>query len=671
MEKQILPSFINIDISNYAAQLASKLDGYLRKIDEILSSIKEPTWDNIMYPLDVMSDELERFWSPVSHLHSVVNSKELRDCYEACLPKLSAYESAVGHNKALYEAIKNIDKNNLNSVQIKIIDDALRDFKLSGVALSADKKKSFEKITTELSELSNKFSNNILDAVQDFSLHITDASKMRGLPDHIVAGAKEQARDKKLSGWLLNLEQPTYVGVITYAEDRELRKQFYEAYVTRASDKGPSACKFDNTQIMNKILARRQELATILGYKNYAEVSIVSKMVESTSKVDAFLQDLVSVSRSKALEEVHSLEQFARENYQLETLEPWDVAFIAEKKQQSLFSISQEMLRPYFPLPRVLEGLFIIINRLYGMHLKKVPNVDVWHKDVECYAVFDENNNIRGYIYMDLFARENKRSGAWMDSIRSRFKKLDGEIQAPIATLTCNFAKSTPKQVATLSHDEVLTLFHECGHCLHHVLTKVDYLSASGVHGVEWDAVELPSQFFENWCWDKEALRLLTKHVSTGESLSDELFANLIASKNFQSAMALIRQLEFAIFDFQIHEKYLEEENFIQNTLNEVRKNVTVVPVVAYNRFQHSFSHIFSGGYAAGYYSYKWAEVLSADAFARFSDEGIFNAKTGRDFLRNILEVGGSVKAQDAFVNFRGREASIDALLKQDGITGS
>jgi oligopeptidase A len=674
-----MPAFANIDLDSYVAHLDKMLNTNLDEIADILDGLhldfvdgKEnlPTWEKLMYPLDVISDKVEKFWAPLAHLHAVVNSPKLRKCYQECLPKLTSYESKIGQNKDLFLALQKISRDDLNSVQNKILDDAILDFKLSGVGLSNNDKKRFEEVQTELAELTNQFENNILDAVQDFTLHVKDASKLAGLPEYLLANSQELAQIKNLDGWLLNLEQPTFVGVITYAEDRELRQKFYEAYSTRASDVGPSANKFDNTNVMDKILALRSETAKLLGYENYAEVSIATKMADSVNHVNKFLQDLAKIAYPKAQAEFETLKKYAKDKLGIDEVMPWDIAFVSEKMLHELYDVSQEKLRPYFPLPRVLSGLFNIINKLYGVTLEKVENVEVWHKDVECFAVLSEDQSVCGYLYVDLFARENKRSGAWMDIMQSRYLRADGTMQLPIATLTCNFAKSAQDKIATLSHDEVQTLFHECGHCLHHVLTKVDYIAASGVHGVEWDAVELPSQFFENWCWDKDALALLSQHIDTHESLPYSVYTNLLNSKNFLSAMALVRQLEFSIFDFRIHEQYVQSDaDFIMQTLKKVRSEVGVVPVANYNRFQNSFSHIFAGGYAAGYYSYKWAEVLSADAFAKFEENGIFNPKTGREFLRSILEVGGSKKAKIAFKDFRGRDPDIKALLRQTGIT--
>ncbi|MGQ3889303.1 M3 family metallopeptidase [Legionella sp. CNM-1927-20] len=669
MSQTALPKFSQVKPDTFVEQLDTLLQENLQKIAELLKQRQPFTWHSLMQPLEEMEDFLERFWSPMSHLHAVVNSKALRDCYQACLPKLSAYEAAIGHNDALYKAIESIDAEDLNVIEQKIVADTLKDFELSGVALSKENKVRFEAIQTRLSELSNQFENHVLDATQAFSLHLTDESRLKGLPQHALQTAKELAAEKGLEGWILNLEFPSYLAVITYADDRALREMFYQAYVTRASEQGPYAGQFDNGPIIDEILALRHEKAKLLGFANYAELSLATKMASSTSEVSHFLLDLAERAHSQAKKDIESLKQFAQSEYQLEKVEPWDIAYLSEKMRHKYYDLSQEDLRPYFPLNKVMAGLFTIIERLYGIRLEIVPNVDTWHQDVTCYRLIDEHNIERGFIYMDLFARQNKRGGAWMDSLQSRRRVNGRHIQPPIATLTCNFAKPGANKMATLSHDELSTLFHELGHCLHHVLTQVDYLDVSGIHGVEWDAVELPSQFFENWCWEKSALELLAEHVETGEPLPDSLYQKLIAAKNFQSAMAMMRQLEFSLFDFRIHQEFnAEQKQFVQTILNQVRSQTTVVPIAKYNRFQHSFSHIFAGGYAAGYYSYKWAEVLSSDAFARFEEEGIFNPKTGRDFLHSILEVGGSKKAKDAFISFRGRPAAIDALLRHNGI---
>lgn len=664
-----LPQFTSLNVETFAYELDTLLKANLKQINALLETNSSYSWDNLMRPLEEMDDQIERFWSPLSHLHAVVQTPALRQCYQACLPKFSAYEATIGQNQRLYNAIKSLDKTKLNTIQQKIVDDSLQDFELSGVALSAEKKQRFEAIQEQLSVLSNQFENNVLDASQAYSLHITNEERLKGLPEHALHAAAALAKEKKLFGWVLNLEFPCYIAVVTYAEDRSLREEMYHAFVTRASDQAPSLEKYDNTLVMEELLALRHEKANLLGFSNFAELSLATKMAHSTDQVIDFLSNLRERGYQQAVDEYVHLKQFALNECQLDDLAPWDIAYLSEKKQQLHYAISQEELRPYFPLPKVMEGLFSIVKKLYGMTMEPSNKVDTWHPEVACYCIKDDKNQVRGYIYADLFARQNKRGGAWMDSLQSRRKLQDGSIQLAMATLTCNFAKAAANQPPSLSHDEVLTLFHELGHCLHHVLTQVDYLDVSGTHGVEWDAVELPSQFFENWCWEEEALQLLTAHVDSGEPLPKLLFDKLIAAKNFQSAMAMMRQLEFSLFDFRIHKEYKSNiKAFIPTILADVRKNTSVVPMAPYNRFQHSFNHIFGGSYAAGYYSYKWAEVLSSDAFARFEEEGVFNEKTGRDFLHKILEVGGSLKASEAYVNFRGRPATIDALLKHNGI---
>lgn len=664
-----LPQFSHIKIEHFKSHLDALLKNHLEEIDRLLKENHHYTWDNLIYPLDSLADELERFWSPFAHMHAVMDSETIRESYEACLPLLSAYDAAIGHNQDLYEAIKSIDQHSLNPAQKKIIADSIQDFELSGVALSKANKKRFEAIQSRLAELSSKFENNVLDATHAYTIHITEAERMAGLPEHALNTAKELAHEKGLDGFVLTLEYPCFQAVITHAEDRALREEMYRAYITRASDQGPNAGTFDNTPLIDEILSLRHEKAELLGFNNFAELSLATKMAASTNQVTEFIYDLISRTRDKGKAEFRQLEVFAQDKWNLSPVNPWDVAYLSEKRRQDLYSLSQEELRPYFPQPKVMQGLFAIVKKLFGMSIEEIEGVDVWHKDVQCYCIVDESNQTRGYIYTDLFARPHKRNGAWMDSMQSRRKLEDGTVQLPIATLTCNFAKPSANRPAMLSHDEVVTLFHEFGHCLHHVLTQVDYLGGSGINGVEWDAVELPSQFFENWCWDEHALSLLTSHADTGETLPSALYERLIAAKNFQSAMAMLRQMEFALFDFRIHQEYQTgTASFVPNILADVRSKTSVVPIVPYNRFQHSFSHIFGGGYAAGYYSYMWAEVLSSDAFARFEEEGIFNPKTGHDFLKSILEVGGSRKAADAFVEFRGRPATIDALLRHNGI---
>lgn len=665
-----LPNFSNFNPTSFPEHFKALLKQNLTSIDTLLKTNTHFTWDNLMHPLDDLDDMLSKTWAPLGHLNAVMHSPALREAYQACLPELSAYESAIHHNQALFQAIKALDTSTLDTTQKKIIADTRRDFELAGVALPADTQARFEAINTRLAELSNQFDNNVLDAVAAYSLHITDKTKLTGLPDHAIKRAAACAEEKKREGWVLNLEIPCYLAVITYADDRELRKTMHEAYATRASDLGPNAKQFDNTDLIREILALRHEKSQLLGFKDYAERSLATKMAETPTHVFDFISSLVERVLPKAKQEVEALKHFADKHCGLKTFEPWDVSYVSQKKKEAEYALNDEALRPYFPLPHVMKGMFDIIKQLYGVQLTDITEtVDTWHPDVRCYALHDEEQQLCGYLYMDLFARSNKRGGAWMDDAQSRRKLADGSIQPPIAFLTCNFAKSESYPVPTLSHDEVVTLFHEMGHCLHHLLTQVDYLGASGIHGVEWDAVELPSQFFENFCWDPIALKQLSAHVETNEPLPSALFDALLASKQFQASLHLIRQLEFAWFDFLLHEAYADEHtNWLTEALAQVRKTTEVLPQAPYNRSPQSFSHIFAGGYAAGYYSYLWAEVLSSDVFARFEEEGVFNAQTGRDFLTTILAVGSSQTAREFFQNFRGREATPDAFLRHHGI---
>ena len=666
----LFPDASTLNLAQFPHQLDALLNMHSARIEALLQPNGPWTWGNLMGPLDEMDDALERIWSPLAHLHAVMNTSALRDCYQACLPKLSAYESAIGHNQALYKAIKTIDQDLLDETQRTILNDTLRDFDLAGVALPLHDQQRFKAISARLSDLSNHFENNILDAENDYQFALVDEARLTGLPPHALHAARDLAEENGLPGWVLTLAYPCYLAVITYADDRALRKTLHYAYSTRASDIGPSGGRFNNTAVIDDILALRHEKATLLGFPHYAARSLATKMAQSPQHVFDFLSDLSHRAHAQAEREFQALQTFAQTHCGLDALAPWDIAYVSQKKKQSEYALTDETLRPYFTLPRVMDGLFQIIHTLYGMTLNEVTDeINAWHPDVRCYRVQDSEHVIRGYLYLDLFARPHKRGGAWMDSCQGRRKRDNGEIQLPIATLTCNFASPVANKPPSLSHDEVVTLFHEFGHCLQHVLTQVDYLSASGINGVEWDAVELPSQFFENWCWERVPLQQLSAHVDTGEPLSDALFEQLLSSKQFQSAMTMMRQVELALFDFRLHEAYRPGANdVVHSVLTEVRQTTTIVPIAPYNRFQHSFSHIFGGGYAAGYYSYLWAEVLSSDAFARFQEEGIFNINTGRDFLHCILEVGGSRKAVQAYQCFRGRPATIDALLQHHGI---
>lgn len=653
-----LPSFNDISIDNFPEKLTTLLDENRGRIEALLAK-GNYTWDSLMAPLDDIDDLLNQMWSPVSHMHSVVNNEDLRKAYEQCVTALSQYGTEIGQNKLLYEAIKSMPKG--DSTQNKIIEDECLSFTLSGVALSGEKKARYKVIQEKLSTLSTQFDNNLLDATNAWSKSVNDEALLSGLPER----AKQTAREKgNGESWVLGLDFPCFHALMTYADNAALREEMYHAYVTRASEIGPDKGQFDNSTIIDETLSLRHEKASLLGFESYAALSLAKKMAPNTQKVMDFLLELCEKAHAQAKKEYESLEAFAGK-----TLRPWDVSYYSEKQRQANYDISQEALRPYFPEPTVIKGMFDIVNKLYGIQLRKKQGVDTWHGDVSFYEVLNQAGEVSGGLYVDLYARPKKRGGAWMDDCVSYRCLSDGETQLPIAYLTCNFAPPSGGEPACFSHDEVITLFHEFGHCLHHLLTKVPYLSASGINGVEWDAVELPSQFFENWCWDKKALLLISGHKETGEPLPDDLFEKLNQARHFQSAMGMMRQLEFSLFDFMIHLNYNSENpEPILTTLAKIREQYAVTPVSEDNRFPHGFSHIFAGGYAAGYYSYKWAEVLSSDAFSRFEEEGLFNQETGRSFLDNILSKGSSRKAIENFVAFRGREPSVDALLRHNGI---
>lgn len=664
---QPFPKFQSLNVQTFPKQLELQITENLAHIQQVLAASPQKTWENLIEPLETMEDEIERLWAPISHLHAVMNNEALRDCYQACLPILTRYQTALGHDKALCEAIRSIDLAQLNTTQKKVIEDMLLHFKLAGVFLTQEKQERFEFIQEELATLANTFETHILDCENQYEYWVEDEQRLHGLPPHAIEAAADTAKAKSRSGWCFTLAYPCYLAVLTYAEDRALREALYYAYQTRAAEIGPHDKSLDNTSVINQLLNLRTEEALLIGYHNYAEYSLATKMASSSEMVLDFLRELSGHAHQKAQEEFQAVQDYAKSIGYSEPLMPWDIAYISQKMKERLFSLSDEALRPYFPLHHVLEEIRKLLLKLFGISFHKI-SLETWHADVECYELIDENQEIRGYLYLDLFARPNKRNGAWMDSLQSRRKLQNGATQYPIATLTCNFAKSTTAQSPTLTHDEVITLLHELGHCLHHTLTRVDTHSAAGIHGVEWDAVELPSQFFENWGWESHILRTLSSHVDTHEPLPDATIDQLIQSKNFQAALGLIRQIEFARFDFELHQTTEDIPGRVEKTLHAVRQEISVIPVALFNRFQNSFSHIFSGGYTAGYYSYLWAEVLSADAFARFEEEGLFNEKIGRDFLHCILEIGGSKKASDAFLAFRGRAPRVDALLKSHGL---
>lgn len=647
-------------------------------IEAILSATDEYTWDNTLAPIEKLGGRLAKAWAVIRHMHAVMDNVELRKAYGACEGMLSAYHTEMGQHEGLYRAYRKVKESAeyemLGDAERRIIDNALRGFRLGGIELPQGERERFRQVRSRLTDLGTRFENNLLDATQAWTKNVGTDS-LSGLPEADLAVARAAAEEKGLDGCLLTLQMPCYIAVMTYANDRQLRREMYEAYVTRASDQGMNAFKFDNTAVMGEILTLRHELAQLLGFGSYADYALVTRMAKDPGKVLSFLDDLAVRAHPCAQKDLDDLTWYAQERFAGELgqdgLQPWDLAYYSEKLRQERYQISQEELRPYFPVAKVLEGLFAVTERLYGITARQRHDVSVWHPDVTFFELVDGNGSVRGMFYLDLFARPNKRGGAWMDECILRSLREDGEIEIPVAYVTCNFTPAAGGRPALLTHEEVVTLFHEYGHGLHHMLTCVDYASISGINGVPWDAVELPSQLMENWCWQKEALLLISSHHETGEPLGGELLDRLLKARNFQSALQFVRQLEFAIFDFRLHMMAGPFDGAtIQAVLDQVRKEVAVVTPPPFNRFQHGFAHVFAGGYAAGYYSYKWAEVLSADAFSLFEEKGIFDSQTGAAFLHTVLENGGSRDLMELFVRFRGREPEMDALLRHNGLAG-
>jgi len=669
-----LPPFSKIKPEHIKPAVEQAIDNCKKVISEVLGKNTHFTWQNLVEPIDAIDDVLSKLFSPVSHMNSVVSNDELREAYESCLPLLSEYGTFVGQHQGLYQAYQNLRDSDefatLTTAQQKVITNALRDFKLSGIALEDENKKRYGEIVTRLSELSSSFSNNVLDATHAFNVNITDKAQLTGLPESALAAAQALAESKEQQGYLFTLDIPSYLPVMMYCDNRELREKLYHAFVTRASDQGPNAGEFDNSDIMNELLSLRHELAKLLDFSNYAEHSLATKMADDTHEVMSFLEDLALKSKHQGEKDFKELTDFAAQEYDQTDLQAWDLPYYSEKLKQHRYAISDEQLRPYFPESKVVSGLFEVVHRLFGLTITPREGVDVWHADVKFYDVFAKDGELRGSFYLDLYAREKKRGGAWMDDCVGRHKLADGTLQHPVAYLTCNFNGPVGDKPALFTHDEVVTLFHEFGHGIHHMLTQVDASAVAGINSVPWDAVELPSQFLENWCWQNEALAFISGHYETGEPLPQALLDKMLAAKNFQSAMQMLHQLEFSIFDFTMHASYNNDSpaDHIQQVLNSVRQQYAVVKAPEFNRFQHGFSHIFGGGYAAGYYSYKWAEVLSADAFSLFEQQGIFDQATGQSFLNNILEKGGSQEPSELFAAFRGRAPEIDALLRHSGI---
>ena len=628
-----------------------------------------PDFEGVVLPLEELGERLHRVWAPVSHLHAVANTPALREAYNACLPHLSRYHTEVAQNEALYRLFEQVGAGleaGRSDGARELVDQALRDFRLAGVALPAGEKQRFMEVMEALTELQARFEQNLLDAMAAWSHHETDGARLAGIPANLLERAAAGASAAGQPGWLFRLDQPTYIGVLTHAKDRELRALFHRAWATRASDQPPSPPEFDNTAVMGQILALRHEAAALVGFPNFAEYSLATKMASSVAEVRAFLERLAAASRAAALAEFRALEAFAGH-----PLAAWDVAYYSEELRLREFAISDEELRPYFPLPVVLDGLFTLVERLYGIRLESSEGISTWHPSAGYFRVIDRAGAEIGGLFTDFYARPEKRSGAWMDDCVNRMR-CNGRLQRPVAHLVCNFAPPGTSDPSLLSHDDVLTLFHEMGHALHHLLTRVDYPSVAGIHGVPWDAVELPSQFMEGFAWEPEILSLISGHHRTGEKLPRPMMDKLRASRVFQGAMHMARQLEFSLFDMRLHAEYKAGgPPRVMEILHEVRDALAVVPPAAYDRFPHAFAHIFGGGYAAGYYSYKWAEVLSSDAYAAFEEQGVLDSGLARRFREEILEVGGTRDIASAFRAFRGRDPDIAALLRHSGITGA
>ena len=626
------------------------------------------SWESFVAPLEDANERIGRAWGQVAHLHAVLDSPELREVYNANLPKLTQYWTELGQNHALFEKYKALAASpeypTLSTARRRIVDNALRDFRLGGAELPPDRKARFAQIQEELAGLGSRFSENLLDATKAFSI-VVDQSRIAGIPADVLAAAREAAEKDGKPGWKFTLHAPSYMPVMQYADDRSLRQTMYRESVTRASEFGRP--DWDNTPLIARIVELRRELAQLLGYRNYAEVSLVPKMAESPAQVLAFLEDLARRARPFAENDMAELREFARRELRLDPLEAWDLAYASEKLRVSRYAFSEQQVKQYFPEDVAVQGLFRVAETLYGVRIYPAE-APKWHPDVRFYEIRDAAGQRVGQFYMDLYARDTKRGGAWMDDAITRRRK-GATVQTPVAYLTCNFSAPVGRRAATFTHDEVLTLFHEFGHGLHHLLTRVDDLGVAGINGVEWDAVELPSQFMENFCGEWDVLRHMTRHVETGEPLPRELFEKMLAAKNFQSGLAMLRQLEFAVFDMRLHSDFDPASGASAlELLEEVRERIAVLRPPAYNRFPNSFSHIFAGGYAAGYYSYKWAEVLSADAYSFFEENGVLNPLAGQRFRDEVLAVGGSRPAADSFRAFRGREPRVDALLRHNGM---
>lgn len=668
-----LPAFSTFHVEHILPAIEKVLADNLAQIETLVAKTTQPTWQNFIEPLEALDNQLQRIWGPVGHLDSVKNTDDWHAAYNSCLEKITAYSTQLGQHAGLFKGYQILAQSaeyaQYSLAQKKVIENTLRSFRLSGIDLPKDQQETFKTLSQELSQLTSQFSNNVLKSTQAWSKLIEKEADLDGLPDSAKGLLAQLAQQKDLSGWRVTLDFPSYSAVMTHAKNRELREAVYKAFATRASDQADDT-RFDNSELIRNILKLRVQKAQLLGFNNYAEYSLATKMADSTDQVIRFLEDLAVKSKPQGQAEFDNLKAFAKAELGIDDFQPWDATFASEKLKDKTLSLSQEILKPYFPLTQVLKGLFDITQQVFGVQIKEKHGVEVWFPEVRYFELFESGSaHAFGGFYLDLYAREHKRGGAWMDSAIGRWKHPHGQLQNPVAYLVCNFTPPIGDKPACLTHDEVTTLFHEFGHGIHHLMTKIDHLDVSGISGVPWDAVELPSQFMENFCWEQEGIDLMTQHIDTGETLPADLLAALKKSRGFQSAMMMLRQLEFSLFDFKLHTQYqLDNEIDVLAFAQQIRSQVAVIQPPSYQRFPHSFSHIFAGGYAAGYFSYKWAEVLSADAFSLFEETGILNPETGAKFKNIILGSGGSVHPMELFKAFRGREPSIDALLRHSGI---
>jgi oligopeptidase A len=668
LDTSSLPRFGDIAPEHVIPALTQLIADHRQRLDELLSTTPDPDFDTLVAPLEDMEHELSRVWSPVSHLQGVLESREWRDAYNEALPLLTEYGTELSQNARLQQAYARVDERlpaNAGPAQRSAVEHALREFRLAGVDLQESEKERFRDIMRELAAAQANFEHNVQDAADAWLLHVDHDIDLEGLPHRTKMRAASEAEKRGRDGWVLTLDYPTYDAVMTHAENRSLRENFYHAWATRASDQGADL-SFDNSDNLRKILALRHEAALLIGFGNYGEYSLATKMAGSTDEVIGFVRQLAERSRPGAERELAEIREFAGM-----AVEPWDLGFWLEKLKQAKFSISNEELRQFFPVTKVVDGLFNLAGKLYGVSLERNPDVATWHEDALYFDIRNADGERIGGFYADMFARGGKRNGAWIDDCINR-KNLNGQATLPVGYLVCNFSPPDSDNDSMLTHDDVVTLFHEFGHMLHHLLTRVDYPSIAGINGVPWDAVELPSQFMENFAWNFEVLQRCSEHAESGKPLPKELFDRLNDSRHTGAAIAMMRQLEFGLFDFRLHTEYDSDEGTeVLKLLDEVRAEVALIEHPAYNRSPHSFGHVFAGGYAAGYYSYKWAEVLAADAFSAFEENGILDRKTAEKFRSEILEVGGSRDFMEAYVAFRGRKPRIDALLRHNGISAT